>query len=244
MNTERPIRLDRLLANLGYATRAAARALLEEGRVYINGAPEKNGARTIPAQDFDTIRVDGEALDHPDGIFVLLHKPAGYACSHNPKEAPLVYDLLPARWMRRNPQPESIGRLDRDTTGLLLITDRLDLVHRLASPKHALEKVYLAEVEKTGPELDASLTALFAGGSIRLDGEDKPCLPARLVITGKRQARLTLHEGRFHQVKRMFAACGYKVCALHRESFGPYTLEGLEEGQYKTQTPPRGSGRE
>ena len=234
MNTNRaPTRLDRLLANLACGTRSTVRALLEEGRVTIGGRPEKNGARKVCAEDFDTILVDGEALDHPEGIFVLLHKPAGYACSHDPEEAPLIYDLLPARWKNRNPRPESIGRLDRDTTGIIIITDQLHLVHRLASPKHAVPKVYLADVDPAGPELDAGLIQLFAAGSICLDGEEKPCLPAELVITEKRSARLTLQEGRFHQVKRMFAACGYRVCALHRESFGEYTLEGLNSGEWR-----------
>jgi 16S rRNA pseudouridine516 synthase len=238
------MRLDRILANLGYGSRRAVRALLDEGRIRVCGTPEKNGAVKVSAGE---VTLDGEPLDHSAGIFIALHKPAGYACSHDPREAPLMYDLLPARWMRRNPPISSIGRLDRDTTGILLITDQTHLTHALASPAAALEKVYLAELDPDGPELDPGapmqgypgIVSLFASGTLRLAAsEAKPCLPAELTLTGKRSARLVLREGRFHQVKRMFAACGYRVTSLHRESFGHYALDGLQPGDWRDEAIP------
>lgn len=239
----RVVRVDRLLANLGYGSRMEIRSALADGRVCVSGVPEKNGARKVCANE---VTIDGEALDHIDGIFVILHKPAGYACSHDPREAPLIYDLLPARWMLRNPKPSSVGRLDRDTTGLIIITDNTRRIHELSSPKNALAKVYIAETDPAGPELDARLIPLFASGSLRIteSTEEIICLPAELTITGKRSARLVLREGRYHQVKRMFAACGYHVCALHRESFGPYTLDGLNPGEWREHevSAPQGHG--
>jgi 16S rRNA pseudouridine516 synthase len=220
-----------LLANLGYGSRAEIRAALAEGRVSVGGVPEKNAARKVCARD---VMLDGQTLDHPDGICIILHKPAGYACSHDPREAPLIYDLLPPRWMRRSPKLSSVGRLDRDTTGLIIITDNTELIHDLTSPKRAIPKVYIIETDPAGAELDERLIPLFASGSLRITEKDteEPCLPAELTITGKRSAHLVLYEGRYHQVKRMFAACGYHVCALHRESLGSWTLEGLEPGTY------------
>jgi len=232
------VRLDRTLANLGYGSRSEIRALLAEGRVLVGGVPEKDGARIVRTCE---VLLDGEALDRPNGIFALLHKPAGCACSHDPREAPLIYDLLPARWRKRNPKVGSVGRLDRDAAGLIIITDRADLMHTLASPKHGMAKVYSVELAPTGPGLGTDLIPLFASGTLLLPAEgseraplrEKPCLPAELVITGRYSARLTIREGRFHQVKRMFAACGYSVCALRREEFGPYTLDGLAPGDWR-----------
>lgn len=234
VNAVRLNRVDRVLANLGYGSRAEIRTALAGGRVCVCGVPETNGARKVCASE---MTFDGEALDHIDGIFVILHKPAGCACSHDPREAPLIYDLLPARWMRRNPRPSSVGRLDRDTTGLIIITDDTRRIHELSSPKNALAKIYIVETDPAGPELDERLIPLFAGG-VRITEAEKEisCLPAELTITGKRSARLVLREGRYHQVKRMFAACGYHVCALHRESFGAYTLDGLQPGEWREHT--------
>ena len=125
-------RLDQLLANLGYCSRREARAWIEASHVTVGGAvAEDYGQKARPAD----VRVDGEPLDNPDGLLLLVHKPAGLVCSHDEREGPNVYSLLPPRWRQRNPQVTSIGRLDKDTTGLLLLTDQTALVHRLTSPK-------------------------------------------------------------------------------------------------------------
>ncbi len=220
-------RLDQLLANLGYCSRREARAWVEGGRVTVAGKViDDPGQKADPA----AVRVDGEPLDHPEGLLLLVHKPAGLVCSHDEREGPNVYSLLPARWRQRNPQITSIGRLDKETTGLLLLTDQSDLVHRLTSPKHKVPKIYRATVDR---DLTPDLIALFAAGTLQLDGEKEPCRPAELRIVAPREAELVLVEGKYHQVRRMFAATGRTVLALYRTQFGPLTLDGLAPGTWR-----------
>ena len=224
-------RLDQLLANLGYCSRREARAWIQAGRVTVRGAATDDfGAKAEPAD----VRVDGEPLDHPAGLLLLLHKPVGLVCSHDEREGPNVYSLLPARWRRRNPPVTSIGRLDKDTSGLLLLTDQSELVHRLTSPKHKVPKVYRATVDR---DLAPELVALFASGTLRLDDEEKPCAPAELKIVSPREAEVTLTEGRYHQVRRMFASQGCEVLTLHRARFGPLDLGELPAGQWRELPP-------
>jgi 16S rRNA pseudouridine516 synthase len=174
--------------------------------------------------------VDGESLDHPDGILLLLHKPVGLVCSHDGREGPDIYSLLPDRWRHRNPPVTSIGRLDKDTSGLLLLTDLSPLVHRLTSPKHKVPKIYRAILDR---DLALGLDAVFASGTLQLAGEDTPCAPAVLKVISPREAELTLTEGRYHQVRRMFAATGSTVVTLHRTRFGPLELGDLPAGQWR-----------
>ena len=220
-------RLDQLLANLGYCSRREARDWIDDGRVTVRGELADNVSQKANAGD---VLVDGAPLDHPDGLLLLLHKPLGLVCSHDGREGPSVYGLLPARWQRRNPQVTSIGRLDKDTSGLLLLTDQAPLVHRLTSPKHKVPKVYRATVDR---DLSTDLVALFASGTLLLEGEKIPCAPAKLQLVAPREAELTLTEGRFHQVRRMFAAGGATVLTLHRERFGPLELGDLAAGQWR-----------
>jgi 16S rRNA pseudouridine516 synthase len=219
-------RLDQLLANLGYCSRRDARGWIEHGRVTIDGEIVTDfGRKADPA----AVRVDGELLDHPGGLLLLLHKPVGLVCSHESREGPNVYSLLPERWRRRNPPVTSIGRLDKETSGLLLLTDQSALVHRLTSPKHKVPKVYAATVDRDLPD---GLAGLFASGTLVLTGEDAPCAPAELKITGPRDAELTLTEGRYHQVRRMFASQGCEVLQLERRRFGHLDLGDLPAGQW------------
>lgn len=178
----------------------------------------------------DEVRVDGESLEAPDGLLVLFHKPAGCVCSRSEGEGQTVFDLLPARWSRRNPPIATIGRLDRDTTGILLLTDLGELIQRWTSPRHKVPKDYELEVDH---DLDAALVPLFAAGTLQLEGEPKPCLPAKLEILSTRAARLELVEGRYHQVKRMFASQGCTVTRLHRSRFGDFTLAELPPGEWR-----------
>jgi 16S rRNA pseudouridine516 synthase len=220
-------RLDQLLANLGYCSRREARAWIQAGRVTVRGtATDDFGAKANHAD----VRVDGDPLDHPDGLLLLLHKPAGLVCSHDGREGPSVYSLLPARWGRRNPQITSIGRLDKDTSGLLLLTDQSELVHRLTSPRHKVPKIYRATMHR---DLPAELIPLFASGTLRLKDEPQPCAPAELKILSPREAELTLTEGRYHQVRRMFASQDCEVLTLHRARFGHLELGDLPAGQWR-----------
>ena len=220
-------RLDQLLANLGYCSRREARAWIQAGRVTVRGqVVDDFGAKADPAE----VRIDGEPLDHPEGLLLLLHKPAGLVCSHEEREGPNVYGLLPARWRERNPPVTSIGRLDKDTSGLLLLTDQSELVHRLTSPRHKVPKVYRASVAQ---DLRPELIPLFAGGTLQLKDETAPCAPAELKIISPREAELTLIEGRYHQVRRMFASQDCEVLALHRARFGHLDLGDLPAGQWR-----------
>jgi|SRR6478736_4599823 len=220
-------RLDQLLANLGYCSRREAREWIRSGRVTIAGKVEKDfGAKANPAD----VRLDGEPLDHPDGLLLLVHKPLGLVCSHDEREGPNVYSVLPPRWRERNPQVTSIGRLDKDTSGLILLTDQSELVHRLTSPKHKVPKVYRATL---ATDLPAGLAELFAAGTLVLTGEKEACAPATLHVLGPREAELTLTEGKYHQVRRMFASQGCEVLTLHRTLFGPLNLGDLSAGQWR-----------
>jgi 16S rRNA pseudouridine516 synthase len=211
------LKLAKHLAGLGYGSRKEVAIAIRDGRV------------TGEGQD---LRFDGEPIDPPHGLVVMLNKPAGFTCSHA-DQGRLVYELLPPRYQKRDPKLSSVGRLDADTTGLLLFTDDGALLHKLISPKSNLPKTYAANLARP---LEGHEAALFASGTLVLRGEDKPCLPARLEVTGERTAALTLTEGRYHQVRRMFAASGNHVEALHRSRFGPLALDGLQEGSWRTLT--------
>jgi 16S rRNA pseudouridine516 synthase len=220
-------RLDQLLASLGYGSRREANYLIDAGEITVAGEEARSGAQKVNPAD---VRVNGEPLDHPDGLLLLLHKPLGLVCSHDGREGPTVYSLLPPRWRLRNPVVTSIGRLDKDTSGALLLTDQSALVHRLTSPKHKVPKVYRATLDRDG---DPQWIERFASGTLQLEDEEKPCAPAELRFVEPRLAELTLTEGKYHQVRRMFAACGATVLQLHRSHFGALELGDLQPGQWR-----------
>ncbi len=220
------MKLVKHLANLGYGSRKEVAWLFREGRV-----TDADG-EVMYADDpleHDNVRVDGEPLDPPQGLVLMLNKPAGCTCSSKDRGR-IVYDLLPPRFRLRDPVLSTVGRLDRDTTGLLLLTDDGLLLHRIVSPKSKLPKVYEAMLAH---DLRGDEAALFASGSMLLESETTPLLPAPLEVLGPRHARLTLHEGRYHQVRRMFAATGNHVEALHRPRVGGLDLGGLAEGDWR-----------
>ena len=225
-------RIDRLLASMGYGSRTEMARLAKAGGLMLDGAEVADVSQRIaltpdlPAR----MQVDGQRLDPLPGMVILLHKPLGMTCSHK-EDGPLVYDLLPARWRRRDPAISTVGRLDKQTSGLLLMTDDGDLLHRLISPKRHIRKTYRATLARplTGGE-----GAIFASGQMMLEGEAKPLLPAELEVLGPREARLHITEGRYHQVRRMFAAVGNHVEALHREAMGGLRLdEGMAPGAWR-----------
>jgi 16S rRNA pseudouridine516 synthase len=220
-------RLDQLLANLGYCSRREARALLADERVTIAGEPADDpGKKVDPA----LVQVDGQPLDHPAGLLLLLHKPIGLVCSHETREGANVYSLIPERWRHRNPIVTSIGRLDKETSGLLLLTDQSSLVHRLTSPKHKVPKIYRATLDR---DAAAAWIGQFAAGTLQLEGEPAPCAPAVLRLLAPREVELTLTEGKYHQVRRMFAAVGATVLTLHRSTFGDLELGNLAPGEWR-----------
>jgi len=220
------MKLLRYLANLGYGSRKEVAMMLRNGWV-TDAAGEALDEGSVAAHE--DIRVDDEPLDPAPGLLLMLHKPVGYTCST--KDAGrLVYDLLPERWRLRNPVVSSVGRLDRDTSGLLLMTDDGALLHRITSPKSHLPKVYEATL---AADLRGDEAELFAAGTLMLDGEKEPLAPATLEAIEPRIARITTIEGRYHQVRRMFAAVGNHVQALHRVRIGGLSLDGLEAGKWR-----------
>ena len=220
------MKLVKHLANLGYGSRKQVAWLFREGRI-TDAAGEVLFADDTPVHE--DIRVDGEPLDPPPGLLLLLHKPVGVTCS-NKDAGRVVYDLLPPRFHIRSPALSTVGRLDRETSGLLLLTDDGQLLHRIIAPKSKLPKVYLATLAQ---DLRGDEVATFASGTLLLEGERMPLLPAGMEVTAARSARLTLHEGRYHQVRRMFAAVGNHVEGLHRERVGGLTLGDLPAGEWR-----------
>jgi 16S rRNA pseudouridine516 synthase len=225
------LRLDRLLANLGYGTRSQVQQMLRGNRVVLDGCVLDDPASRIALTPdlSDRLRVDGAPLDPPPGLVLMLNKPCGYTCSH--KEAgPLVYDLLPPRFRLRTPPLSTVGRLDKDTSGLLLLTDDGALLHRIIAPKSHVPKRYRATLESP---LRGDEGTVFASGTLMLEGEDKPLLPAVLEAVSSTTAYVTVTEGRYHQVRRMFAAVGNHVVALHRDRIGGLALpESLSSGEF------------
>lgn len=224
------MKLVKLIANLGYGSRKDVTQLFRSGRITDAEGEVLYADDVVPYQ---TIRIDDEPLDPPPGLTLMMNKPLGVTCSR--KDAGrLVYDLLPPRWRRREPALSTVGRLDRDTSGLLLITDDGALLHRIISPKASVSKVYEATLAR---ELGGDEAALFGSGTLMLESETTPLAPARLDVLAPRRARLTVTEGRYHQVRRMFAATGNHVEALERVAIGRLTLDGLASGAWRVLEP-------
>lgn len=220
------MKLVKHLANLGYGSRKQVTLMFREGR--ITDAYGEVMYADDPL-DHDQLRVDGEPLDPPPGMLLMLHKPVGYTCSTK-DPGRIVYDLLPPRYRLRSPLLSTVGRLDRDTSGLLLFTDEGALLHRISSPKSKLSKVYQATL---AGELRGDEAGVFASGTLMLESEQTPLLPADLEVIDSLHVCLTLHEGRYHQARRMFAAVGNHVAALHRSRIGGLGLGDLPSGEWR-----------
>lgn len=220
------MRLVRRIANLGYGSRKEVARMFREGRI-TDVAGDVLYADDVV--EHDVVRIDGAPLDPPPGLVLMLNKPLGHTCSS--KDAGrLVHDLLPPRFRQRDPMLSSVGRLDRDTSGLLLFTDDGALLHRIISPRANVVKRYRATL---ADDLRGDEAALFASGTLMLDSETTPLAPAKLDVLAPREARLSIGEGRYHQVRRMFAAVGNHVVALHREAIGALTLGDLPCGEWR-----------
>lgn len=225
-------RLDRLLANLGYGSRREVAALVTHRQVELDGVPLRDaGARIAITADLPArMTVVGRPLDPPAPLTLVMHKPLDVVCSHR-EAGRSVYELLPTRWRSRMPALSTIGRLDKDTTGLLLITDDGPFLHRVISPRSHVAKRYVATLDRP---LGGDEAAVFASGALTLEGEKDPLAPAVLEPLGPKQARLIITEGRYHQVRRMFAAVGNHVVALHRDRIGALDLPAdLEAGAWR-----------
>ncbi len=221
------MRLDKLLTHLGVASRSGAREVLKAGRVRVNGEAVRDAAFQVAVDD--KILLDGKLLDTRLSRHLLLYKLAGVLTAKEDNRQKTVMDLLPPEYTSLGCMP--VGRLDKDTTGLLILTTDGELAHRLIAPERHVDKVYIATVD--GCLSDADVEKFAKGIPLK----DFTCLPAKLEILSPNLGRVTVREGKYHQIKRMFGAVGKPVTELHRLSFGPLALEdGMHPGDYRELT--------
>ena len=221
-------RLDKILSDAGVASRKELRGLIRTGRVQVNGVPALR-----PEEKFDEktaeLTIDGAPVEKLHTVLLMLHKPAGFVTSTQDPRDRTVMELLPQEYRNRGINP--VGRLDKDTEGLLLFTDDGALAHKLIAPRHAVEKIYYARHEGQAGQADA---LAFASGLTLRDGT--LCRPAKLEPLGPGESRITVQEGKYHQVRRMMAARGMTVLYLKRIAEGPLSLGDLPLGQVRRLT--------
>lgn len=223
------MRLDKYIAHATDLTRSQIHQLVRQGAISVNAETVRKAAQQL--QPDDVVRLHGEVITLATHRYLMLNKPVGYVCANHDSEHPTVLDLLdePNKHLL-----QIAGRLDLDTTGLVLLTDDGQWNHQVTSPRRECNKTYRVT---TAEAIDPSTIDLFQAG-VLLHGEKKPTQPAQLSLLGSHIALLTIHEGKYHQVKRMFAAAGNRVVELHRESIGDITLDtNLLPGQYRSLTP-------
>ena len=220
------MRLDKYLANSGVGSRSEVKRLIKDKRIKVNGEIVKSDSFNVD-ETKDVVLFDHLEVRYKKFYYILLNKPEGYVSAVIDNVYPPVIDLLP-EYQFANLFP--VGRLDVDTTGALLLTNNGDLAHKLLSPKYHVDKTYAVEVDK---KLDPKLIDAFKNGVVL---DDELTLPAALVIINDKNSELTIHQGKFHQVKRMFKKFGYEVRKLSRKSFAFLTTEGLELGEYRELT--------
>lgn len=222
-------RLDKFLCQCGAGTRSQVKAVLKAGRVTVDGKPEADGSRKIDPQNQE-VCLDGTALGTAGGtVVVLLNKPAGFVTATEDKTEKTVMELLPPELQPLDLKP--VGRLDKQTEGLLLFTNDGELLHRLISPKKQVRKIYYARHEGMAEEADVRA---FSEGLTLRDGT--VCLPAELTPLGPGESLITVCEGKYHQVRRMMAARGMHVLYLERRQEGALTLGDLPRGQTRLLT--------
>lgn len=229
-------RLDKFLVSCGIGSRSQVKTLLKAGRIMVDGVPEGDGARKIDPR-IQTAALDGRPLGGRRRVVAMLNKPAGFVTATEDPSERTVMELLPEALLRQAVKP--VGRLDKATEGLLLFTNDGDLLHRLISPKKEVPKRYYARHEGQASAEDA---AAFAAGMTLRDGT--VCLPAVLEPLGPGESRITVREGKYHQVRRMMAARGMTVTYLERQGEGPLTLGDLPRGQVRELTEAEVAGLE
>ena len=221
-------RLDKFLVAAGVGSRSQVKDILKAGRITVDGAVERDNSRKIDP-DAQTVCLDGEALGGRRRVVAMLNKPAGFVTATEDKTERTVMELLPEPLLRQDVKP--VGRLDKATEGLLLFTNDGDLLHRLISPKKEVSKVYYARHEGQATQEDVEA---FAAGLTLRDGT--VCLPAVLEPIGAGESRITVCEGKYHQVRRMMASRGMTVTYLERQMEGKLTLGDLPRGNVRELT--------
>ena len=222
------MRLDRFISQAAGLSRSQARALIRRGRVTVAGRSVRDAG--FPLAEGQSVELEGRAMALPQSLYLMMHKPAGLLSATHDDQQATVLSLLPPPLARR---VHLVGRLDKDTSGLLLLTDDGAWSHRISSPRHHCAKTYVAELaEPLPPDAEDSLVR-----GVLLRGEKSPTRPAALQRLGQTRVRVTITEGRYHQVRRMFAALGNRVTHLHRETVGGLQLDAaLAPGQWRVLT--------
>lgn len=218
-------RLDKFLCDCGVGTRSAVKVIIKSGRVTVDGKAVRDGS--VKIDSLQEVCLDGERLKKPGKTVIMLNKPAGYVTATEDKTEKTVMELLPPQYRKLKP----VGRLDKQTEGLLLFTDDGDLLHRLISPKKEVDKVYYAQHEGTATRADVEA---FAEGLVLGDGT--LCLPAKLEILGEGESLVTVQEGKYHQVRRMMASRHLPVTYLERRQESFLALGNLPRGQTRELT--------
>lgn len=219
------VRLDKFLCDCGIGTRSQVKQILKTGAVTVDGIPVRDGSAKVDAAR-QTILLNGQPLFNPGRVVVMLNKPAGFVTATEDREQKTVMELLPEPY--RNLDLKPVGRLDKETEGLLLFTNDGDLLHRLISPKKEVQKVYYARHEGTATEEDVK--AFLAGITLR---DETKCLPAKLEPLGPGESLITVCEGKYHQVRRMMASRNMPVTYLERREEGSLQLGDLPRGQLR-----------
>lgn len=222
------MRLDRFISQAAGLSRSQARALIRRGRVTVAGRSVRDAG--FPLAEGQSVELEGRAMALPQSLYLMMHKPAGLLSATRDDQQATVLSLLPPPLARR---VHLVGRLDKDTSGLLLLTDDGAWSHRISSPRHHCAKTYVAELaEPLPPDAEDSLVR-----GVLLRGEKSPTRPAALQRLGRTRVRVTITEGRYHQVRRMFAALGNRVTHLHRDTVGGLKLDAaLAPGQWRVLT--------
>jgi 16S rRNA pseudouridine516 synthase len=220
-------KLHRILTSQGLGSRRYCEALIKNGDVHIQGEPKTDPEEKFPTEGL-TLTIEGKYWMYQKNLYVMLHKPVGYECSHRPSHHPSIYHLLPEPFIRRGLQ--CVGRLDYDTSGLLLLSDDGHFIHAMTSPKKDVGKTY--QIRTRFPVTEEDCQRLLTGVALR--GETHPAIATECFKRGEDELSMTITEGRYHQVKRMIAAIGNEVVTLHRSKIGSYELPAdLPVGSWK-----------
>lgn len=220
------MRLDKFLKECGLGSRTEVKKLIKDKKILVNGSIAKNSDLNIDESN-DLITFDSKIIKYQKYYYFLFNKPSGYLSATEDRNQPTILDFF-SNYSHLDLFP--VGRLDKDTTGVLIVTNDGELAHRLISPKYHVDKIYLATLDQ---EVDENIKEEFENGII-LDGEKT--LPSKFEKLSSNLCRVTLHQGKYHQVKRMFLHFNLKVIKLHREKFAFLTLEDLKEGQFRELT--------
>jgi 16S rRNA pseudouridine516 synthase len=223
----KPLTLEKILFSQGFGTRRYCSDLVYADLVKVNGVLAEDPEEKISTENLQ-LQVDGEDWEFHEKAYIAFHKPTGYECSHKTSHHPSIYGLLPQPLVERGIQ--CVGRLDYDTTGLILMSDDGQFIHKMTTPKKNIGKIY--EITTPDPITQKQIDHLLGG--VVLDDDPKPCFATACVQKDEKLLAMTIVEGRYHQVKRMMAAVGNHVAALHRTTIGAYTMPSdLPEGEWR-----------